>query len=328
MIGLGLACSHSGGLFRPVEAWRPNLLQRLTPGIFEQYPTAKREEADPAYVQDMHSRVRGAFGKLRDAVSFYKPDAIIMVGDDQGDMFDMSNNPAISIYTGQDRIWGKGGYEWDRPPADRTTVYFDNHVDLSRVLLRGLIKRGFDIANCERFVPVGNPKTGASHMISRIVPELDPSGRIPIICVFINEYFPPLPTASRCAQLGVAINEIFAGRPERLAICASGGLSHYLGVPRQGAIDIPLDTWVLEQLAANDIEALTGLFAFESEALTSGTGEIRAWVAVAAAMNRPATIIDYMPIHSVITGCGFALWPADSSSSLSEPQKGSLRGRS
>lgn len=235
-----------------------------------------------------------------------------MVGDDQGDMFDRSNNPTISIYTGTDRIWGKGGYEWDKAPADRKTVCFDNHVELSRVLLKGLIKRGFDIANSETFKPAGKPDVGASHMVSRIVPELDPSGTIPIICVFINEYFPPLPTANRCAQLGVAISEIFAGRPERLAICASGGLSHYLGGPHQGAIDVPLDTWILEQLAVNDIEALTHLFAFDSDALTSGTGEVRAWITVAAAMNRAATIVDYMPIHSVITGCGFALWPAQS----------------
>jgi protocatechuate 4,5-dioxygenase beta chain len=308
MIGLGLACSHSAGLFRPVEVWREHL-RRLPQGLIDQFPTAQREDSDPDYVRDQFQRVQGAFKVLRDAVAAYKPDAIIMVGDDQGDMYDMSNNPAISVFTGTDRIWGKGGYEWNVAPKDRTTLYFDNHVELSRLLLKGLIKRGFDVSNSAKFVPVGKPDVGASHMVSRIVPELDPSGKIPIICVFINEYFPPLPTAARCAQLGAAIRDVFSDRPERLAICASGGLSHYNGLHHQGAVDIPLDTWVLEQIANNDIEALKHLFAVESDNMNSGTGEIRAWITAAAAMDRKATIIDYLPIHSAFIGCGFAYWP-------------------
>src|SRR5690606_33135481 len=106
--------------------------------------------------------------------------------------------------------------------------------------------------------------------------------------------------------------EIFADRPERIAICASGGLSHYPSANNmnRGDIDVPLDTWVLERVARNDIAALENLFSFDSQSLRSGTGEIRAWITVAAAMNRPGTIIDYMPVHSTFTGVGFASWPA------------------
>jgi hypothetical protein len=308
MIGLGVACSHGAGIFRPAEVWRKHL-DRVPQGVIDQFPTAQREASDPDYVRDQHRRIHEAFARLREAVSAYKPDAIVIIGDDQGDMFDMSNNPTFSIYTGTEQIWGKGGYEWDIPPADRTTLHFDNHVELSRMLLKGLIKRGFDISRSDRFVPVGKPKVGVSHMVSRILPELDPSGKTPAVCVFINEYFPPLPTAERCAQLGVAIREVLEDRPERIVICASGGLSHYNGLHHQGAIDIPLDNWVLEQLAANDVDALKHLFTFDSDNMNSGTGEIRAWITAAAAMNRKAKIIDYLPVHSAFLGCGFAYWP-------------------
>ena len=47
-------------------------------------------------------------------------------------------------------------------------------------------------------------------------------------------------------------------------------------------------------------------------AVRSGTGEVRAWISVAAAMNRPARIADYVPAHCPQTGCGFVYWqPCD-----------------
>ena len=40
-----------------------------------------------------------------------------------------------------------------------------------------------------------------------------------------------------------------------------------------------------------------------------GTGEIRNWIAAAAvADGKPATIVDYVPIHASPIGAGFALW--------------------
>jgi protocatechuate 4,5-dioxygenase beta chain len=55
---------------------------------------------------------------------------------------------------------------------------------------------------------------------------------------------------------------------------------------------------------------LEHLFTFDSDTLRSGTGEVRAWISVAAAMRRPATAIDYVPAHCTQTGCGFVAWPA------------------
>ena len=308
MLGLGLGCSHGAGLFRPPEVWQAHL-QRVSAGIIEQSPSAQAERDSLEVCKEKYGRVHSAYAKLRELVSAYRPDALLMIGDDQTDLFDMSNNPTISLYTGTEPIWGRTGYDWDKPVTERRKVVFNNHVDLSRLLLKGLIKRGFDVANSEKFVPVGKPDAGVSHMVARIVPELDATGKLPIICLFLNEYYPPLPTAQRCAQLGRAIAAVLADRPERVAICASGGLSHYPGRRNQGAIDIPLDTWVLERLARNDVAALEHLFTFDSDNLRSGTGEIRAWISVAAAMSRPATIVDYLPVHAGFLGAGFAYWP-------------------
>lgn len=310
MIGLGLACSHAAGLFRPPEVWQQHL-ERAAPGVFERYPQAQLERSSFEECQSLHRRVHAAFAEQRAQIAAYRPDAIILVGDDQGDMFNLSNNPAIAIYTGSEPMWGRTGYEWDKPTEERSQVVIQNHVELSRYLLTALIEKDFDVANMARFEPVGRPGHGLSHMAARIAPELDPTGRIPVICVFLNEYFAPMPSGRRCAQLGRAIAEALADRPERIAICASGGLSHYPSAKdfNRGDIDEPLDRWVLERIERNDVEALAQLFSFDSQAMRSGTGEIRAWIAVAAAMNRSGRVLDYMPLFSTFTGAGFVSWP-------------------
>ena len=55
---------------------------------------------------------------------------------------------------------------------------------------------------------------------------------IPVIPFFTNVYVPPLPTPRRCEALGKAIAEIVKGRKERVAIIASGGMSHFPGTTK------------------------------------------------------------------------------------------------
>ncbi|MHB8575342.1 MAG: DODA-type extradiol aromatic ring-opening family dioxygenase [Dehalococcoidia bacterium] len=310
MLGLGLASSHSPLMWVPPADWT-RIFDRMKPEVREHLPyTARLEIASLEMREGYHHRIHTAFARLREQVQAYRPDALIMIGDDQGDMFDLANNPTFSIYTGDEPIWGRDVRDWNVPPPQRKKVVFQNHPELAKHLLKGLIKRGFDMANVGKFDPRGAPERGVSHMVSNLVPEVDPAGEIPIVCVFLNEYYPPLPSAERCAQLGAAIPDILADRPERVAIYASGGLSHYPGEFNMGWIDRPLDEWILERLARNDLQALNHLFTFDSDTMRAGTGEVRAWISVAAAMNRPAKVLEYVPAHSTVTGCGFAYWPA------------------
>ncbi len=309
MLGLGLASSHAPGMWRQPEDW-PRFLDRMPPEVKIQLPHTARVEIDSLELrQDYYRRIHAAFAALREQVQAYRPDALIMIGDDQGDMFDEANNPTFSIYTGEEPMWGRDVRDIALPPGERRKVYFKNHVELSRYLLKGLIKRGFDMANVGRFEPRGNPERGVSHMLANLAPEADPSGEIPVIGIFLNEYYPPLPSAERCAQLGEAIRDVLAERPERVAIYASGGLSHYPGEFNVGWIDRSLDKWILERLERGDLDALKHLFTFDSDNMRAGTGEVRAWISVAAAMGRPARVVEYVPAHCTVTGCGFVYWP-------------------
>jgi catalytic LigB subunit of aromatic ring-opening dioxygenase len=309
MLGLGLASSHAPGMWRAPEEW-PKILNRMSAEARSHLPHSARVEIDTLEIrQDLYKRIHAAFGVLREQFQAYKPDALIMIGDDQGDMFDDANNPTFSIYTGTDPIWGRDVRDWREPPESRRKIEFRNHVDLSRHLLKGLIKRGFDIANIGKFDPRGAPQRGVSHAVVNLAPEVDPSLEVPIVCVFLNEYYPPLPSAERCAQLGEAIADALSDRPERVAIYASGGLSHFPGEFNMGWIDKSLDHWILERLERNDLDALKHLFTFDSDNMRAGTGEVRAWISVAAAMKRPATVVEYVAAHCTVTGCGFAYWP-------------------
>ncbi|HLZ69447.1 MAG TPA: hypothetical protein VKV26_05985, partial [Dehalococcoidia bacterium] len=320
MLGLGLASSHAPGMWRPPSEWT-HFLERMPDEIRNSLPqTARQEIASLELRQDYYRRMHAAFATLREQVQTYRPDALILIGDDQGDMFDAANNPTFSIYTGEAPIWGRDVRDFMKKPAERRRIEWQNHVELSRFLLKGLIKRGFDLANVAKFEPRGNPERGVSHMVANLAPEADPSLMIPLVCVFLNEYYPPLPSAERCAQLGEAIRDVLAERPERVAIYASGGLSHYPGEFNAGWIDRSLDHWILERLERNDLDALKHLFTFDSDNLRSGTGEVRAWISVAAAMARPAKVVEYVPAHCTFTGCGFAYWPPVESAAVEAAQ--------
>ena len=311
MLGLGMASSHAPMMFQKAQFW-PRVLERIPAVAREHLPTSARAEiATPTLIEEYIRRIEAAFATLRARLAAFRPDALIVIGDDQGDMFDEANNPTFAVYTGDEPLWGRSARDPLGTPAEgRTRLVFPSHGALARHLLEGLVARGFDVANLARFVPRGHPERGVSHMVSNLVPEVDPGLRIPLVCVFLNEYYPPLPTAARCARLGEAIAGALADRPERVAIYASGGLSHYPGMYNAGWIDQPLDRWILERVQRNDVAGLEHLFTFDSDTLRSGTGEVRAWISVAAAMRRPATMVDYVPAHCTQTGCGFVYWTA------------------
>ncbi len=305
-------------MFQEAEHW-PKLLQRLRTEVRDSLPLNARLEVEtPGVIENKIARINAAFAALRAQVQAYRPDAMILIGDDQGDMFDDVNNPTFSVYTGDEPIWGRNARDtYGTPTEEREKLVFPVHAELSRLIHKGLVKSGFDVASLARFEPRGNPARGVSHAVANLVPEVDPDRQIPLVCVFLNEYYPPLPSAERCYQLGAALAQILAERPERIAIYASGGMSHFPGMYNCGWIDEPLDHWVLERLERNDHEALKHLFTFDSDNMRAGTGELRAWISVAAAMKRPARVVEYVPAHCTVTGCGFVYWPVMEQSAIS-----------
>jgi 3-O-methylgallate 3,4-dioxygenase len=128
----------------------------------------------------------------------------------------------------------------------------------------------------------------------------------PIVPIMLNTYYPPnQPTPKRCYQLGRAIRQAVEAWPtrERVAIVASGGLSHFF-------VDEDLDRYVLELLAKKDGDALVAL---PTAKLESGNSEIRNWIAAAGALEHlTMQLVDYVPSYRSEAGSGvgmaFAFW--------------------
>lgn len=308
MIGLGLASSHAPAMFCAPEVW-PRVYSAIPEYTRASQPHTARLET-PEVIASYVKRIEAAFGELRRQLDAYRPDAIVVVGDDQGDMFSDANNPAISVFRGTE-VWGPARpffYLDEGPEASRITIPV--HAELSEFLLRGLVKRGFDPASSLELKPEGHPDRGFSHMLTYPMPKLVPGLNVPVIPILLNAYYPPQPTGRRCWDLGAAVADIFKDRPERIAIYGSGGMSHDPNGPLAGWIDEPLDTWIFERIEANRGEELTSLFSFDSMALRGGTGELRAWITAAGACQWAGKKVDYLAAHHAKTGLGFCYWPA------------------
>jgi hypothetical protein len=302
---LGLASSHAPSMFVGAKQW-PAIHRFLASDVPQ--PAAFAKET-PEVLEGYVRRVEQGFAVLRAELEAEKPDALIIIGDDQNEVFSKAFIPGFAIFIG-DKAEGSTSIHFIGEKLAENRITLSCNAAVAKLALDGLIQRGFDFAYVEELVPLARPEIGLGHAFTRIARVLHlAESRIPAVLIFTNAYHPPLPSAARCFELGQALRDIFAKRPERIAIYASGGLSHDPRGPRAGWVDEPLDRWVLERIARGEGEQLRSLFTTDSDSLRGGTGEIRSWVAVAGAYDGvKGTVVDYIPAHHAVTGLGFAYW--------------------
>ena len=302
---LGLASSHAPSMFCPPEKW-PEVHRGLTRGLPQ--PPQLAEET-PEVIEDYVRRVQQGFRTLRERIEAAEPDALFIVGDDQNEVFSKAFVPAVAIYTGQ-KASGTTSIRWIGQQPSENHVAINGHPGIAGIAVEGLMERGFDPAVIEELKPLARPEGGLGHAFMRIARAIGAHETgLPIVPVFVNAGHDPMPSGARCYQLGRALHDVFANRPERVAIYGSGGLSHDPLGPRAGWVDEPLDRWVLERISRGEGDQLQSLFTFDSDTLRGGTGEIRNWIAVAGAFaGTPATVVDYIPARHAVTGLAFAYW--------------------
>ena len=111
----------------------------------------------------------------------------------------------------------------------------------------------------------------------------------------------------RCHALGGFVREFIRSRPatERIAVLATGGLSHWVGTPETGRINSDWDHWVLDHVARADVEPLVRLTLDEIERDGGNGGqEIRNWIACLATVpGWKGEVLAYEGAPEWITGC-------------------------
>lgn len=326
-IVLGLGTSHTPMLNLTAEQWAhraavdfANAKLNLPDGRRVTYPQllAERgpryqEHITPEVLREKERICEAALDRLADALEEARPDVVIIVGDDQAELFSAANQPAIAIYHGEHVVTHPGKYaegapEWMRQ-VGRGYLMDEVHTmpgsaAFATELIEGLIDQDVDVASIGTVV---DPKTaGFGHAYGFVMKRLFKGRDIPVVPLLLNTYFSPnVPTASRCYDVGRKLRSVIDASPSKLrvAIVGSGGLSHFV-------VDEEIDRRVIEAFETGDIELLRGL---PRKALKSGSSETLNWILTAGAVaGMPLVWKEYQPLYRTVAGTGvgaaFCIW--------------------
>jgi 3-O-methylgallate 3,4-dioxygenase len=309
------AMSHSPFCYMPPERWNE---VRASRALRADVPVDDLETN-----RAKAARIAAAFVTLKAQLAAARPDVMVVFGDDQLECFDFRNYPAFAIYAGE---------KFQGSLAAGGTATLPGHPPLAAGLLTGLMRRGFDPAFS---LDMPKPDRGIGHAFLRPAESLT-DFTTPMVPVFLNCYYAPQPTAARCYRLGAAVREAIAEYPGalRVAVVGSGGLWH---TPRakDAYLDEAFDRALLAAMATGDARAMARHFddytvpAGDASQLVGapgpgttglpdaggprgGTRETCNWIAAAAvAEDRPATLVDYVPVYASPLGAAFAYWRLD-----------------
>ena len=254
--------------------------------------TGKPEIAEP----EQRDRLYAGFHELRRRLAATRPDLIVMFVNDHLQNFAYNNLPAFCVGLAD---------AYDAPSAGGARLMrlaprkIPGAPDWSMALLEQGLAAGVDFAY--------SYEIESWDELSVPLHFLTPEGGVPIAPVYTNCGAPPLPTPRRCHEVGAFVGDFVRSRPatERIALVATGGVSHWVGTPETGRINPDWDHRVLDHVARADIEPLLDWSWAEIERDGGNGGqEIRNWVALLGAVpGWKGDVLAYEPVAEWITGC-------------------------
>ncbi|MEU3163091.1 hypothetical protein [Streptosporangium sp. NPDC006930] len=318
---LGIGITHYPRLAGPDDQMTATLRRTLSdPGIPAQLkdPASWPEDMRAEWGDDQgttaaaahREQLRESFARVRAAIDNFRPDVVVIWGDDQYEQFREDIVPPFCLYA-LDRFgfqpWREAKYAnaWDEP-ADLTLSY-PGARDIGRRLAGELLSRGFDLPYAyklreDRPVPhaFGN---------SLLYLDSDRTGfPYPVLPISVNCYGsavisrkggvvqmselgdvvadPPGPTPQRCMELGAAVAEVLAGSDLRAVLLASSSWSHAFLNDRSMHLwpDMESDREYLAALRASDFDTWRGASTGDLE--LSGQQEMLNWHCMLGAAER------------------------------------------
>jgi hypothetical protein len=333
-IVFGFGTSHGPLLATPPHEWdlrtdvdRRNKALAFGAGTFDfqqLYELRKNEHFERQNTIEIraerNARCQRQLDVLGERLTKVNPDVLVIVGDDHHEWFFNDIQPAFSIFHGKDvfnraltgeeekqKIANGGGYAMKiyYPPRDEI---YPCPSSLATHVIASTIQNGFDTtALGEQPRDAGTPRQ-LGHSYGFVYRRILQSRPIPLIPILVNTYYPPnQPTSKRCFEFGQAVAraiKTWRGH-ERVAVVASGGVSHFV-------VDEAFDRRVLGAMQRRDYKMLIE----EPEIhFRSGTSETKNWLVVAgmlAETRLEMELLDYVPCYRSEAGTGsgmaFATW--------------------
>lgn len=227
-----------------------------------------------------------------------KPDVVVVFYNDHGLNFFLDKMPTFAVgaaaqYNNADEGWGIPTL----PP-------FQGNTALSWHLINHLVAHDFDVTTCQEML--------VDHACTLPLKLFWPEGPCPVqvVPICINTVQFPLPSAKRVYALGKAVGEAIAQWPSdhKVAVVASGGLSHQLDGERAGFINKAFDLEFMDSLVSNP-EWATQFNTLELVEKTGTQGvELLMWLAMRAALSSASGRVRevhrnyHIPISNTATG--------------------------
>lgn len=324
----GFGTSHGPQLkVAPPEEWHERgKADRQSKALWYQGKTydyeglkAAREDFSHEITDEVMSRrwdaVQGALDDLGRYAEEQKYDVLVIVSSDHKEIFDDELLPPFAIYWGEsvDHIPFDEEHLSSMSPGLAKAALGDvpdrliaRAVDseLASHLINSTLEQGFDTAASKQLPPGRYKNSGIPHGWGYIYQRvLGQESTIPMVPVFLNTFWEPTPpSAARSYDFGVALGKAIQSYPKdiRVGLVASGGLSHFV-------IDEELDRAFIKALEEHDVDFLKSI---PANLMTSGTSELRNWIAVAGAANAAGLKVDtvvYEPAYRTEAGSGNAM---------------------
>ncbi|HEY7518929.1 MAG TPA: hypothetical protein VIE36_11615 [Methylomirabilota bacterium] len=242
-----------------------------------------------------------ATAEMRRRLEDARPDTLVMFSNDHLLNWPINNIPEYTVGIGDEHV---GPADWFDEWLGMEKYRVPGDPGLARFLVNDAARRGLSLAYL-REMQFDDGISVPTHY-------LNPDARFRLVPVTMNCNVPPIPTPARAYEVGRLLGETMRAYPAstRIAVIATGGLSHEPGGPRYFWVDEEFDRWFLALLKDGDHERLLRECTLErmEAAGSGGTAELLAWIAVLAMTRGPADVLAYMPAIAWRSGTGMVVW--------------------
>lgn len=213
--------------------------------------------------------------KIGESITNAKPDVIIGIANDHVQNFHLSNFPDFAIGIGEEH---SGPGEWFEPWLKVPKYKLKGEKQIASQIYNGLIKKGINLASRSTF------QFDDNFSVPLTLTGLTTAG-IPFIPIMMNCTVPPVISSQESYRVGQLIKDVIENElPDdvKIAMLATGGLSHEPGGPKYFVIDEEFDRWVMDHLVHSSHETIINEVTYEKmeAAGSGGTSELLSWFVV------------------------------------------------